>query len=206
MTDQEKAQQQEPEQKEDVMTSEAATQAEGAGEDASKKIEALENELAAAQAKADENLDHYMRAKAEIENIRRRMEKDVANAHKFALEKFAAELVPVIDSMELGLQAASEQDADVAKFREGSELTLKMFQGATEKFGIQPIDPMGEKFNPEQHQAMSMQEKDDVEPNTVITVVQKGYLLNDRVIRPAMVIVSKAATEPPKENKIDEMA
>ena len=152
----------------------------------------LETQLANAQAKADENWDQLMRTKAEMENIRRRSEKDVSNARKFALEKFAQELLPVIDSMEMGVAAAQDESADVAKLREGTEMTLKMFETAIEKFGIKGVHPHGEAFNPDHHQAMTMIDSPEHEPNTVIDVMQKGYLLNERLVRPAMVVVSSA--------------
>ena len=158
-----------------------------------------------ARAKADEHWNQLLRAKAEMENVRRRAEKDLSNAHKFALEKFVTELLPVVDSLELGMSAAQDDSITIDKIREGSELTLKMLTGALEKFNVAPIDPMGEKFNPEFHQAMSMQENADMEPNTVMAVFQKGFTLNDRVVRPAMVVVSKAVSTPP-DTKIDEMA
>ena len=146
-----------------------------------------------ARNKADEHWNQCLRLQAEIENLRKRAERDVANAHKFALEKFLTELLPVKDSLEMGLAAAAEgEQIDVAKLKEGTELTLKMLGDALEKYGIKEIDPEGEKFDPAFHEAMSMQEREDVDPNTVVTVVQKGYTLNDRLIRPAMVIVAKA--------------
>ena len=146
--------------------------------------------LTDARSKADQHWDQCLRLQADMENLRKRNERDLANAHKFALEKFANALLPVKDSLEMGLLAAVE-NADVDKLVEGSELTLKMLASAMEKFNINEINPLNEKFNPEYHEAMSMQERDDVEPNTVVTVVQKGYTLNDRLIRPAMVIVSR---------------
>lgn len=152
----------------------------------------LETQLADAQAKADDNLDQLMRTKAEMENIRRRSEKDVSNARKYALEKFAQELLPVIDSMEMGVAAAMDENADISKLREGTEMTLKMFESAIDKFGIKSVHPKGEAFNPEHHQAMTMIDSQEHEPNTVIDVMQKGYLLNERLVRPAMVVVSSA--------------
>ena len=146
--------------------------------------------LTDARSKADQHWDQCLRLQADMENLRKRNERDLANAHKFALEKFANALLPVKDSLEMGLLAAVE-NADVDKLVEGSELTLKMLTSAMEKYNINEINPLNEKFNPEYHEAMSMQERDDVEPNTVVTVVQKGYTLNDRLIRPAMVIVSR---------------
>lgn len=163
----------------------------------------LEEQLAQAQAKADDNWDQLMRTKAEMENIRRRAEKDVSNARKFALEKFAQELLPVIDSMEMGIAAAREENADVDKLREGTEMTLKMFESAIEKFGIKSVHPKGEAFNPEHHQAMTMIDSTEHEPNTIIDVMQKGYLLNERLVRPAMVVVSSAnsSTESDSDDK-----
>ena len=160
--------------------------------------------LTDARSKADEHWDQCLRLQADIENLRKRKERDVANAHKYALEKFVLELLPVRDSLEMGLAAAGDS-ADASNLREGSELTLKMLAAAMEKFNIKEINALNEKFNPEYHEAMSMQERDDVPPNTVVTVVQKGYLLNDRLIRPAMVIVSRAATQP-AGGQLDEQA
>ena len=150
--------------------------------------------LQEAQAKADANYDLALRAQAELENVKRRASIDLEKAHKFALEKFASDLLPVIDSLEMGLSAGSAAGEDqLAKIVEGAELTLKMFADVLSKNGVAQVNPEGEKFNPEHHQAMATQPSPDVEPNTVIGVMQKGYLLNDRLIRPAMVMVSKAA-------------
>jgi len=173
-------------------------------DEAQSELASLKEALDKAEAKATENYELALRTKADLENSKRRMEKDLSNAHKFSIEKFAGELLPVIDSLEMGLQAAQDESATIEKFREGSEMTLKMFLAAIEKSGVEVINPEGEKFNPEKHQAMSMQENNDVEPNTVLIVVQKGYVLNGRVMRPAMVIVSKAAAAP-KNGQVDEM-
>lgn len=148
-----------------------------------------------AQAKADQHWNQLLLARAETENVRRRAERDVESAHKYALEKFVRELLPVRDSLELGLAATEGEQTDLGKIREGMELTLKVFGNALEKFGVKAIEPKGDRFNPELHQAMAMQETSDVEPNTVLTVYQKGYTLNDRLLRPAMVVVSRAAEE-----------
>lgn len=145
-----------------------------------------------ARNKADEHWNQCLRLQADIENLTRRAERDVANAHKFALERFAQDLLPVRDSLEMGLSASVQENTDPEKLREGVDLTLQMLTGVLEKFGIIEVNPENEAFNPDFHQAMSLQERDDVAPNTVVTVVQKGYLLNERLIRPAMVIVSKA--------------
>jgi molecular chaperone GrpE len=145
-----------------------------------------------ARGKADEHWDQCLRLQAELDNLRKRAERDVASAHKFALERFASELLPVRDSLEMGLAAFAAEGADPQKLKEGVELTLQMLASAMGKFEIREVNPQDERFNPDFHQAMSLQERDDVEPNTVVTVVQKGYLLNERLLRPAMVIVSKA--------------
>ena len=194
MSETEQNQQVETEVDETVMESETgeATALESVAEENS--IEALEAKLAEAQAKADESWDQLVRTKAEMENIRRRTERDLANAHKFALEKFAQELLPVIDSMEMGVAAAQDESADVSKLREGMEMTLKMFETAVEKFGIKGVHPHGEAFNPDHHQAMTMIDSPEHEPNTVIDVMQKGYLLNERLVRPAMVVVSSTSS------------
>ena len=145
-----------------------------------------------ARGKADKHWDQCMRLQADIENLHKRGERDLANAHKYGLERFAVELLPVKDSLELGLDAFDKDNAEIDKLKEGVELTLQMLGNALERFEIKEINPQDEPFNPDFHQAMSMQPRDDVAPNTVVTVVQKGYQLHDRLIRPAMVIVSQA--------------
>lgn len=169
-------------------------------------VEELQKQLAAAEKKAAENWEKMVRMQAEMENLKRRTRIDLENAHKFALEKFAKELLTVMDSLELGIQAASGDSPEVVKLREGSELTLKQFEAVFAKFNIEVIDPVGQPFDPEKHQAMSMMPSADAEPNTVLNVLQKGYLLNGRLIRPAMVVVSKAEDKPSGETKIDEQA
>lgn len=149
----------------------------------------LANQIKIAEQKAEENWEQLLRTKAEMENLRRRTQKDLESAHKFALEKFVNELLPIMDGMEMGLNV---EEASVDSLKQGMELTINMLSSAFNKFNISAIDPQGEKFDPELHQAMSMQPTDDVEPNTVIAVMQKGYTLNDRLVRPAMVMVSKA--------------
>lgn len=151
-----------------------------------------------ARAKADDHWDQLLRTKADMENLRRRAERDVESAHKYALERFAAELIPVKDSLELGLAAADSAGAadELGKLREGMTLTHKMLHAALEKFGIKEISPLGEKFNSGLHQAMSMQPTAEAEPNTVLKVFQKGYTLHDRVLRPAMVVVAQAPAVP----------
>jgi molecular chaperone GrpE len=145
-----------------------------------------------ARGKADAHWDQVVRTQAEMDNLRKRSERDLANAHKFALERFASELLPVKDSLELGLAAFTAENADPEKLKEGVALTLQMLTTALDKAAINEVNPQDERFDPDFHQAMSLQERADVEPNTVVTVVQKGYTLNGRLIRPAMVIVSKA--------------
>ena len=153
-------------------------------------LEQLQQELEAARDEARLNLDKAMRAHAEMENLRKRAARDIENAHKYALDKFVAELLPVLDSMELGLVAA-DTAGNVDSLREGIDLTLKKFQDVLEKFGIAIIDPQGEKFDPDRHEAVSMQELEGAESGTVVSVMQKGYELNGRLVRPAMVIVAK---------------
>ena len=154
-----------------------------AGEDASP-----EGELEAARAKSEESWDRYVRAAAELENVRKRAARDVENAHKFALERFGKELLAVRDTLEMGLAAA--ENATVDSLIEGKNATLKLLGTVMSQFGIEEVDPAGEPFDPEFHEAISMQPSDDVEPGSVVTVVQKGYTLNGRLLRPAMVIVA----------------
>lgn len=156
-------------------------------------IEDLKKRLEEAEAKAKDSEDKVLRAHAEMENIRRRSERELGNAHKYGMEKFATELLPVFDSLELGLLAAQADDVDIEKVAEGTELTLKMLSSVFEKFEINQIHPVDEVFDPELHQAMTMIEHPEKEPNTVIDVMQKGYTIKERLIRPAMVVVSKAA-------------
>ena len=140
--------------------------------------------------RAAANLDKALRAQAELDNMRKRTARDIENAHKYALERFVVELLPVMDSMEMGI-AASAGVEDVGGLKQGMELTLRMFAAALDKFGVKIIDPRGEKFNPERHEAVSAQQEEGVEPGTVISVMQKGYELNGRLVRPAMVVVSR---------------
>lgn len=144
--------------------------------------------------------DQALRATAEAQNIRRRAEIDVEKAHKFALEKFTKELLPVVDSLEKALETSQGDDQSVAALREGVEMTLSMFITGLKKFNVEQVNPVGEPFDPALHEAVSMVEAPDAEPNSVIAVIQKGYTLNDRLARPAMVMVAKAAP------KVDEQA
>ena len=136
--------------------------------------------------------DRALRAQAEAQNTKRRAEQDIEKARKFALERFCNELLPVVDNLERALEAGSGGEEAVKPIAEGVELTLKSFLDVLKKFNLEPVDPEGEPFDPQLHQAMSMVENPDVEPNTVLSVMQKGYTLNGRLIRPAMVLVSKA--------------
>lgn len=154
-------------------------------------VEHLRAELDKAEARADENWQRVLRTEAEKDNIRKRSQKDVDTARKQAVEKMANELLGVRDSLELGVDAAQQDQADIEKVREGTELTLRMLGQAMEKFDIVEINPLGEKFNPDYHQAMSMQEVEGYESNTVYQVMQKGYRLEDRLLRPALVMVAK---------------
>lgn len=154
--------------------------------------EDLVEQLNLAQQKAEENWELLLRTRADMENLRRRTQKDLESAHKYGIEKLVRELLPVMDSMELGLAA---DDPSVESMHEGMDMSVNMFNQLFEKFNIEVIDPVEAKFDPELHQAMTMQATDEVEPNTVISVMQKGYLLNGRLVRPAMVIVSKAVEE-----------
>ena len=153
------------------------------------RIAQLEAELAQSQTGVR---DAQLRAQAEIENIRRRTEMDIEKAHKFALEKFANELLPVIDSLERALEVADKENTELASMIEGIELTLKSLLGAVRKFGVEVVGETNVPFNPDVHQAMSMMESEEVAPNHVLMVMQRGYTLNGRLLRPAMVAVSKA--------------
>ncbi|QIR14024.1 nucleotide exchange factor GrpE [Shewanella aestuarii] len=155
------------------------------------RIEELEQQLAESEAALAERKDVEMRAAAETQNIRTRAAKDVEQARKFALEKFANELLPVIDNLERALQGSSAEDEATKAIYEGVELTMKGFLASVEKFGVVQVNPIGEAFNPENHQAIGMQPSAEFPANTVMMVMQKGYILNDRLLRPAMVMVSQ---------------
>lgn len=148
----------------------------------------LETRLQLAEQKAGEHHDAWLRAKAETENVRRRAQEDISKAHKFAMEKFASELLSVKDSLEAAL---ASQTQTLENMQSGVELTLKQLVAAFEKFKLVEVNPVGQKFDPHQHQAIGMIEAEQ-EPNTVVTVLQKGYLLAERTLRPAMVMVAKA--------------
>ena len=148
----------------------------------------FEERLKQAELAAQEHHDAWLRARAEAENVRRRSQTEIANAHKFAVENFAGELLPVKDSLEAALTV---ETATAESMKSGVELTLRQLKSVFEKFNLKEIDPVGQKFDPHRHQAISTVES-DAEPNTVVQVLQKGYLLHERVIRPALVTVAKA--------------
>lgn len=156
-----------------------------AASDPQAEIDSLREELETAK-------NEQLRALAELENVRKRARRDVEHAHKFAVEKLAAELLNVKDSLEMGLQAAQGDNPNIEQLREGKEMTLKQLESAMDKAGIAELNPEGEAFNPEFHEAMTMQESADHDPDTVMNVIQKGYLLNGRLLRPARVIVARA--------------
>jgi len=166
-------------------------------------------EAEAFKAQALEAREQVLRAQAEMQNIRRRAEQDVEKAHKFALEKFARELVPVIDSLEKAIEAEKELGNASTPLREGVEMTLSMFLNGIKKFNLEQVDPVGQPFDPSLHEAMSMVEAPDTEPNTVIAAMQKGYTLHGRLIRPAMVMVAKggqSGSGGQNSTKVDEQA
>ena len=152
-----------------------------------------ESALAEAQAKADENWERYLRAAAETDNVRKRSARDVENAHKFALEKFTGDLLPVLDSLEKAIEAGRGGVAQGANaLTEGVELSLKLFLSVLEKTGVMQLDPLGEPFDPQVHEAIAMVPNPNSEPNSVMEVMQKGYTLNGRVVRAAKVVVASA--------------
>jgi molecular chaperone GrpE len=153
------------------------------------QLEALRRELAVSEENARTQRELYLRAAAEIDNVRKRAQRDIEQAHRYAIEGFAAELLAVRDSLALGLSSAGNSDA--ATLLAGQEATLKLLDRAFAKFAIRQLDPVGERFNPNQHEAMLMQESATAEPNTVLQVVQPGYELNGRLLRPARVVVAK---------------
>jgi len=181
-TDNNEAENLESEQPETEASEEVAQEA---GEDLAALLEE-------ARQKADDHWSEVLRARADMENLRRRQSRDLENAHKHALDKFVSELLPIYDSMELGANAASGDDASIEGVREGLDMTIKMFLSSIAKFGLEQVNPAdGDDFDPELHQAMAMQPVEGVEANKVITVAQKGFQFNGRLLRPAMVVVSQ---------------
>ncbi|WP_335992690.1 nucleotide exchange factor GrpE [Pseudoalteromonas sp. CH_XMU1449-3] len=171
----------------------AAEQVDGEEISPEAEIALLHSELEAAKQTINDQKDSVVRAAADVENMRRRAAQDVEKAHKFALEKFANELLPVIDNLERAIEFSDKENEQLKPVLEGIEMTVKSFNDAVSKFGVEIVNPQGEQFNPEFHQAMSIQPSNDVAPNTVLAVMQKGYTLNGRLLRPAMVMVSKEA-------------
>ncbi|MCK2150670.1 nucleotide exchange factor GrpE [Marinobacter alexandrii] len=168
-------------------------------------VEGEESEVEVLRVQVKEAQEQMLRSQAEMQNVRRRAEIDVEKAHKFALEKFVKELLPVADSLEKAVESTEGKENDgelVASIREGVDMTLNLFMNSLGKFNVEQLNPVGEPFDPQQHEAMSMVPSPDAEPNSIVAVVQKGYLLNGRVVRPAMVVVAKAEDAP----KIDEQA
>lgn len=180
-----------------TLTELAALDTTEANADPSVKIEELTRQLAEATQKAEKYWEGLLRKQADFDNFQRRMTRDLEHAHKYALEKFATELLSVKDSMELGLEAASKPDTDLSTVREGIALTLKMLADSLKKFDIVEIYPLNEKFNPQWHEAMAMQPVPNIQEGTVLYVHQKGYQLHDRLLRPARVVVAKSI-EPQK--------
>lgn len=168
-----------------------------AGEDLAGRVQQLEEQLAGAQ-------DQALRVAADMQNVRRRAEQDIEKAHKFALEKFANDLLPIVDSLERGLELSAGAEEALKPMREGMQLTLKLFLDTLERYQLVAVDPLGEPFNPELHQAMAMEESIHAEPGSVLKVFQRGYQLNGRLLRPAMVVVSKAPAQ--SQPSIDEQA
>ena len=166
------------------------------------------DEVTALREQVEKQKEDMMRLQAEMQNVRRRSEIDVEKAHKFALEKFVKELLPVVDSLEKAVESTEGHEVHneevVQRIKEGVDMTLSLFTGALEKFNVQQVNPVGEPFDPQLHEAMSMVPSPDAEPNSVIAVMQKGYTLNDRLVRPAMVMVAKADSA--EGGNVDEQA
>ena len=183
-----------PEQPDDEVIDASAPEKEAAENGTDTEAVEAADPLVDLQAKADDNWDRYLRAVAETENVRKRAIRDVENARKYALETFGRDVLAVKDSLEMGIQAADKADAET--LLAGKEATLKLLSTTLERFAIEELDPEGEPFDPEFHEAITMQPSDDAEPGSVLTVIQKGYSLNGRLLRPAMVVV---AAEVPKD-------
>ena len=156
------------------------------------ELERLQQALAEAEERARGHREQYLRAVAELDNVRKRAQRDIESANRYGLEKFAAELLPVRDSLELAVQSADQAEVDTRSLKQGQEATLQLLAKALERLGLAPINPVGEPFDPTRHEAMLAQESPAAKPNTVLQVVQTGYELNGRVVRPARVIVAKA--------------
>ncbi|HEV2271716.1 MAG TPA: nucleotide exchange factor GrpE [Steroidobacteraceae bacterium] len=177
----------------------AGSGAQAAGADAASplaELERLQQALAEAEERARGHWEQYLRAVAELDNVRKRAQRDIEAANRYGLEKFAAELLPVRDSLELAVQSADQDEVDVRSLKRGQEATLQLLVKALERLGLTPIAAVGESFDPTRHEAMLAQESPGAKPNTVLQVVQTGYELNGRVVRPARVIVAKAPPTP----------
>ena len=159
------------------------------------ELERLQQALAEAEDRARGHWEQYLRAVAELDNVRKRAQRDIEAANRYGLEKFAAELLPVRDSLELAVQSAGQAEVDASSLKRGQEATLQLLVKALERLGLTPITPVGEPFDPTRHEAMLAQESATAKPNTVLQVVQTGYELNGRVVRPARVIVAKAPAQ-----------
>jgi molecular chaperone GrpE len=159
------------------------------------ELERVRQALAEAEERARSHWEQYLRAVAELDNVRKRAQRDIEAANRYGLEKFAAELLPVRDSLELAVQTADSRELDARSLREGQQATLQLLAKALERLGVTAIDPVGKAFDPTRHEAMLAQESPGASPDTVLQVVQPGYELNGRVIRPARVVVAKARAE-----------
>ncbi|MFE8070716.1 nucleotide exchange factor GrpE [Marinobacteraceae bacterium S3BR75-40.1] len=179
-------------------------EASAAGETGENRAEAAteSGKVAELEEKLKEYQEQALRAQAEMQNVRRRAEIDVEKAHKFALEKFVKELLPVVDSLEKAIENSDGDEELLVRIREGVQMTLDMFLSSLGKFNVEQLNPVGEPFDPQMHEAMSMVPAPDAEPNTVVAVMQKGYTLNGRLVRPAMVVIAKPQEAP----KVDEQA
>ncbi len=181
-----------PVQETETQETAAEEKAEAAAEETSEAEvgETMQKELTSALAELDKARDQVLRAQADMQNVRRRAQLDVEKAHKFSVEKFAKDMLPVVDSLDRALETIPADDESVKAMREGIEMTLNLFMDSLKKHGVEAINPIGEPFDPQKHEAMSMLPNPDMEPNTVMNVFQKGFLLNGRLVRPAMVVVS----------------
>ncbi len=178
-------------QKQEARQAEASGRDDNAGAGEQEPLDELQQALESAMAQIDAFKDQALRAEAEMQNVRRRAERDVANAHKFGLERFLTNLLPVVDALEKSIEAAEQAAQLDDPITEGVRLCLKLLTDQLDKENVAAVDPVGEPFDPQYHQALSMIDSPDMEPNSVVLVVQKGYTLNERLVRPALVMVSK---------------
>lgn len=178
-------------QKQEARQAEASGRDDNAGAGEQEPLDELQQALESAMAQIEAFKDQALRAEAEMQNVRRRAERDVANAHKFGLERFLTNLLPVVDALEKSIEAAEQAAQLDDPITEGVRLCLKLLTDQLDKENVAAVDPVGEPFDPQYHQALSMIDSPDMEPNSVVLVVQKGYTLNERLVRPALVMVSK---------------